>query len=426
MNVIIIGYGPGGVSAAVAAKTFNRDAEVSILTEEVYPAHRKPGSSLAIEYPETSDLHIEDCSPSSLKKKGIEVISSVTVTEIDTDSKKITYSLDGKEKQMNYDKLILATGGKPSVPKIEGFELSGVYTIQNMGDTSQIAQDMEGKNIFFIIGAGFSGLEVAEKLLELGNEVHLVVRSRVMRRLLEEEMSEELVARMPRTLTIHTGVSPAKLSGASSVERIVLNGMEYETDAVLFMTGVKPNVDLAKSIDVKIGELGGIVVNELMETSVSDIYAVGDCVEMKDSLTGKPQMMPIGSTAARAGRQAGVAAVGGTKNYDDKYIRFQYDRIFGTDIVCTGHSSVTAEKLGIKTKTYSIDDEAEYTKISLITDTSGKIIGGQVLAPRLGARIGYQIFERIESGANINERGLLESRHEQLKDLMERTFGPIQ
>ncbi|MHA1958221.1 MAG: NAD(P)/FAD-dependent oxidoreductase, partial [Candidatus Thorarchaeota archaeon] len=122
--------------------------------------------------------------------------------------------------------------------------------------------------------------------------------------------------------------------GTKTVEGLELGDKTISADSVLFMTGVKANSKLAEALGLRIGDLGGIVVNDRMETSVDSVYAVGDCVEMKDVLTGKPSFMPIGSVAARAGRQAGVAAVGGKKLYDDTNLRFQYDRIFGTDIVC--------------------------------------------------------------------------------------------
>jgi NADPH-dependent 2,4-dienoyl-CoA reductase/sulfur reductase-like enzyme len=239
-------------------------------------------------------------------------------------------------------------------------------------------------------------------------------------------MSEELLSRLPKSLVVHKGVSPEAVKGSGKVSGISLNGTNLEADAVLFMTGVKPNTHLAGVMGLEIGDLGGIKIDKTMLTSNPDIYAVGDCVEMFNSLSGKPALMPIGSVAARAGRQAGVAAIGGRKVYDDTSLLFQYDRIFGTDIVVVGNSSVTADQDGIKTKTHYIEDPAEFSKVALVTNESGQIIGGQVLSSRLGARIGYQILDRIESKAVLDERPLLDSTHKRIKDLIEQTLGPIQ
>ena len=239
-------------------------------------------------------------------------------------------------------------------------------------------------------------------------------------------MSDELLKRLSKKLQVHIGSSPREIIGTKKVESIRLDDQAYPVDAVLFMTGVQPHVELAKSMGLQIGDLGGVKVSNLLETSVHDVYSVGDCIEMFDRLTGRPVIMPIGSVAARAGRQAGVAAVGGTKVYDDVSIRFQYDRIFDTDIVCVGHSSVIANSLGVKTNVHYLEDNVEYSKVALVTKEDGTIIGGQVIAPRMGARIGYQIHQRVEKGAKIINAPLLEPLHKRMHDLLEETLGPIQ
>jgi NADH oxidase (H2O2-forming) len=322
--------------------------------------------------------------------------------------------------------LILATGGIPNVPNIPGTDLKGVFTIQTMADTSEIGKQLADMNKIIIVGAGFSGLETAERLISLGKDTHMIVRSRLMRRQLEGNMSEELMSRLPSSLTIHTGESPTSVIGDDRVKGLALGGKQIDADAVLFMTGVKPNVALAKQLGIKIGALGGIVIDEKMQTSKEGVYAVGDCVEVIDSLTNKPLLLPVGSIAARAGRQAGVAAVGGKKIYEDTSKRLQYDRIFGTDIVCIGHSSITAESMGLKTTVQYVDDTAEFAKVALVTDSKGQLIGGQVIASRMGARLGYEILDRVESGAILREKPLSKPRHVRLRDYLETTYGPIQ
>ncbi|TFH03301.1 MAG: hypothetical protein E4H14_16890, partial [Candidatus Thorarchaeota archaeon] len=135
MKIVIVGYGPGGVSAAVAARMFNSEADIKIVTEESLESHRKPGASLALEIPDTNDLAINDWSWSELAKKRIEVLSGTKVTQGDTKSNSLQITGKNGSSTLNYDKLILATGGIPSVPKIPGTDLDGVFTIQTMADT---------------------------------------------------------------------------------------------------------------------------------------------------------------------------------------------------------------------------------------------------------------------------------------------------
>lgn len=425
MKIIIVGYGPGGAAAAVTARMFNSKSEIEIITEETLESHKKPGASMALEFPNTSDLKIEDWSFDALSKKRVTTVTGTQVTGGDSKSKEVYIKGPSGEKTLRYDRLILATGGLAAVPEIPGKELSGVFTIQTMADTSKIGNQLSGMNSIVVVGAGFSGLETAEKLLSIGKEVHLVIRSRLMRKQLEAPMSLELQSRLPDRLHVHIGRPPSSLIGNKQVEGIDVGGDIIPADAVIFMTGVRPNTDIARKLGVKIGLLGGIIVDEAMRTSVNDIFAVGDCVEMKDVLTGKPLLLPIGSVAARAGRQAGVIAAGGSKIYDDTLRRLQYDRIFNTDIVVVGHSTTTATELGLKTDVQYIEDTTEFAKVALVTTEDGRLIGGQVISSRMGARLGYEILERVESGAILKEKPLLRPRHERLREYLESTYGPI-
>ncbi|MGY5856019.1 MAG: FAD-dependent oxidoreductase [Candidatus Thorarchaeota archaeon] len=425
MKIIIIGYGPGGAAAAVTARMFNSKSEIEIITEETLESHRKPGASMALEFPDTPDLRIEDWSFESLSKKRVTTISGTQVTGGDSKSKEVHVKGPSGEKTMTYDRLILATGGIPAVPKLPGTDLPGVFTIQTMADTSEIGKQLSGMNSIVVVGAGFSGLETAERLLSIGKDVHIVIRSRLMRKQLEEQMSLELQSRLPDKLHLHLGKSPTSVIGDKKVEGIVIGEDKLSADSVIFMTGVWPNTTLAENLGVKIGNLGGIVVDDTMKTSVDDIFAVGDCVEMKDSLTGKPLLLPIGSIAARAGRQAGVIAAGGSKIYDDTLRRLQYDRIFNTDIVVVGHSTTTATEMGLKTDVQYVEDKTEFAKVALVTTKDGRLIGGQVISSRMGARLGYEILERVESEAILKDKPLLKPRHERLREYLESTFGPI-
>jgi NADH oxidase (H2O2-forming) len=426
MKIVVVGYGPGGAAAALSARMFSPDAEIVIVTEESIESHRKPGASLALEFPDTEDLSIRDWSVAALAKKRIDVFIGTTVTDGDSSAQTLHIKNNFESSTLTYDRLILATGGIPNIPDIPGVELPGVYTIQTIADTSKIGKQLSNIERIVIVGAGFSGLEVAERLMSLGKDVHMVVRSRLMRRQLEEPMSTELQSRLSEDLTIHMGKSPTGIVGTDNVTGLKIENTEVETDAVLFMTGVRPNTTLARILGLQIGSLGGIAVDEKMHTSVKGIYAVGDCVEMYDTYTGKSLFLPVGSVAARAGRQAGVAAAGGRKVYSDTAIRLQYDRIFGNDVICIGHSSTTAANLGVKTTIEYVEDPSEFSKTALVLDSKGQLIGGQVISPRLGSRLGYEILDRVESGAVLKEKPFLRPRHERLRDYLESSFGPIQ
>jgi NAD(P)H-nitrite reductase large subunit len=207
VKIVIIGYGPGGAAAAVAARMFNSEADIKIVTEESIESHRKPGASLALEIPDTKELAINDWSWDALSKKRIEVLHGTSVTQGDSKSHSIQIKGPKGASSLNYDRLIIATGGIPNIPNLPGTDLEGVFTVQTMADTSVIGKQLSGMNRVVIVGAGFSGLETAERLVTLGKDTHMIVRSRLMRRQLEEPMSAELLSRLPNSLTIHQGVS---------------------------------------------------------------------------------------------------------------------------------------------------------------------------------------------------------------------------
>lgn len=426
MKIVIVGYGPGGAAAAYAARMLSPESSVTVLTEETIESHRRPGISLALDSPESSSLFIPEWSTESFSRRNIDLIMGVSVFGGDVKSKCLDVrDSKGRTTRVEFDRLVLATGGKPVVPDILGVNLPGVYTIQTLADARRLSMSLKSAESVVIVGAGFSGLETAEKLRRLKKEVHLVVRSRVLRRLLEEPMSEELVARMPHDIHFHMSSSPQSVAGEQRVTGLVTENETIRADAVVFMTGVVPNVSIARRLGLAIGPLGGIAVDVKMESSQPGVYAIGDCVEMKDTLTGKPILMPVGSAAARAGRQAGASAAGKEKIYPDVSLRLQYDRLFGLDMVCVGHSSVTASDVGVEAKVQYLDDPAESLKAALVTTGEGRLIGGQVLTSRMGSLVGYQIMERIQSGATLDEQPLLKPRHERARQFLETRLGPI-
>jgi len=426
MRIVIVGYGPGGATAAYTARMLSPESDVTVLTEERIQSHRRPGVSLALESSETGGLFIPEWSSDALSKKRINVVMGVSVVGGDLKSRHLDVrDSKGHPSRIEFDRLVLATGGKPVIPNIPGVGLPEVYTIQTLADIQRLSESLKSMNSVVIVGAGFSGLETAERLHHLKKEVHLVVRSRLLRRLLEDSLSQELVARMPRDIHLHMGRSPQSVAGEKHVTGLVVEDETIRAGAIMFMTGVQPNVGLARSLGLNVGPLGGVVVDSRMETSVSGVYAVGDCVEMNDTLSGKPTLMPVGSAAARAGRQAGASAAGKDKLYPDVTLRLQYDRLFGVDIVCVGHSSVSASDVGIEANVHYSEDSYEFLKAALVTGNDGRLIGGQVLTSRMGSVIGYQIMERIQSGAALDERPLIKARHERAREYLESRLGPI-
>ncbi len=430
MKIVIVGYGPAGASAAVTAKTLSPDIDVEIVSADRLPAYRKPGVTRAFRHRDDHGLEIDYWSPDSLTDRGIVLRQGLRVIGGDTQSHSLVATdVDGgdsPQETISYDRLILATGGEPLVPPVPGVDLNGVFTLRGLADAMRISEAAEGASTATVVGAGFSGLETAERLRNLGLEVHIVEAFRVLGRLLEPEMTDRLLARLPGDVAVHEDSPLKRLVGDSRVRAVDLGNETIDCDLVVLATGVRPSTTLARALGLEVGALGGIVVDEYMRTSSRDVYAAGDCVEMRDFLTGRPLLMPVGSTAARAGRQAASAALGKDRLYDDVLLRFQYDRIFGTEIVTVGESTAVAKSLGVEVSAHFLRDSAEFTDVALLTTPGGRLVGGQVISSRMASRVGIQLLNRVKIGSTLSEHPLPPFRHAALRSYLEHVLGPIE
>lgn len=215
----------------------------------------------------------------------------------------------------HYDKLILATGAKAIVPPIQGVDETHVFSLRNITDINKIASFVQTRKPekAVIIGTGFIGLEVCENLMSLGMQVTLVEKLPQVTPGLDRDMSqyvkEHLVSKGVQVLTDDAVVK----IGPETVQ--LASGETVAADMVIVATGVKPNVELAKSIGIETGETGAIRVNPQMQTNMSAVYACGDCIEQYHLITGKPVYRPLGSTANKTGRIAGDCATGGDLSF---------------------------------------------------------------------------------------------------------------
>ncbi len=426
MKIVVVGYGPGGAAAAFTAKTFDKSAEVAVLTDETHDAHRRPGVAMALESPWPKELTVPQWSLQTLAGAGIKVKTGVTVVGGSVEDNRLDCRApNGSTFVEEYDRLILALGGVPALPPIPGVDLDGVFTIRDIRDASRAGEYLAHVSTVAVIGAGYIGLEMAERLKRMGKTVHLVVRSRLMRRLLEVPLSEDLAARVAPRVHLHLGRSPEAIVGEEQARCVVVGGDDLDVDAVLCVTGLRPNTALAKELGLELGPAGGVLVDEQMRTSVENVFAVGDCAEIPDALTGKPVLLPVASAAARGGRQAAVAALGRRKRFRDVSLRLQYDRVFETDVLCVGYSSTVAASLGVETDVEVIEDTAEMTKVALVTTKEGRLVGGQVIASRMASVVGLQLYKRVLAGVTLEQAPLLDPVHDRIRRLLEQTYGPI-
>lgn len=307
MNIIVVGNGVAGEAACSAIRSRTKEAKVTLISEESYPFY----SPCILTQYISRDLKRSRVFLKTLRdyeKEGIHVLLGSRVDKINPVDRTVFLN----EREIAYDKLILATGSRPIIPNMEGIQKKGVRVLKSMGDADRLVRARGGKAI--VVGSGPIGVELAAALRKRGWEVCLIEvldwilpgqfdrkASLIVRNILERQGIEVLTSEMVLSIEGKTHVNGVVASRTG----------RHEADIVVFTIGMRPSTELARGAGVEIGELGGIRVNDEMETSVEDIYACGDCVEGKDPFTLRPKLSLFWPHAEREGTVAGFNSIGG-------------------------------------------------------------------------------------------------------------------
>ncbi len=317
VKVVIVGYTTAGVAAASFAKLYDRRAEVLVFERREYPIYH-PCSivDVLLGVLPSWDAIVEEAP----RIPGLEVRTSTLVEEVDPDSKKIAARnlRTGKRVEVEYDKLVLATGSKPYVPRsIRIEDPDRVYTIKTLEDGMAVDRESRRSKRVVVVGGASIGIEMAYAMRKRGLEVVLVEYfDQLMPGRIEPKIAESIkreLEGMGIEVVLGQGVEAVFNRGRAKI--VSTKEGEYEGDFVIMATGVRPDVELAERAGIEMGETGGIKVNERLETSAPDIYAAGDNTETLDLVTGRPTLSQLATTAFRQGRIAGINAVGGDEKF---------------------------------------------------------------------------------------------------------------
>lgn len=298
---LIIGNGIAGYYAADSIRKRNEEADIHIVSSEKVLTYYRPQLSDYL----TTDLADKRffVSPEEwYDKKNISVTLDVKVENIDIASKKIT--LKNKE-ELSYDKLILATGASNFLPPIKGFEKQGVYTIRDIEDAKKVKEEIKICKNAIVVGGGLLGLEAAWEMKKAGLNVTIVELAPNLLSMQLDEHGSKLFEKSVQEagITALTNEAAEEILGEGTVSGLKLkSGKELAADLILFSVGIRPNIALAQKSGIDINR--GILVNEKMETSIKDIYACGDNVELNGKIYG------TWLAATEMGKSAGANAAG--------------------------------------------------------------------------------------------------------------------
>ncbi|RLF91857.1 CoA-disulfide reductase [Thermococci archaeon] len=310
-RVIIIGGGAAGMSAASRVKRLKPEWEVKVFEATKWVSHAPCGIPYVVEGISSTEKLMHYPPEVFIKKRGIDLHLNAEVIEVDQGYVRVREK-DG-EKSYEWDYLVFANGASPKVPPVEGVDLPGVFTADLPPDAVAIKEYMERHEVkdVVIVGGGYIGVEMAEAFVVQGKNVTLIERgNRILKRSFDKEVTDILEEKMRQHVDLRLQEVIMEIEGKDRVEKVITDAGEYKADIVILATGIKPNIELAKQLGVRIGETGAIWTNEKMQTSIENVYAAGDVAETKHVITGRRVWTPLAPAGNKMGYVAGSNIAG--------------------------------------------------------------------------------------------------------------------
>lgn len=387
-KILIIGGVAAGATAAAKARRLSLGAQITMLEAgpDISFANCGLPYYIAGDIDSRSKLILQ--SPESFNEQyQVDVHTNTQVSAINREKKMVQTvdSRDGSEKTFEYTKLILAQGGRPIQPDLPGANADHVFSLWTLDDMDKIDNHLKTKEpkTAVVVGGGFIGLEMVEALVKRGLKVHVVEKMQHVMSIMEAEIAGFITRELHSFgVGIHNETAVTKIN-ANSVE--LDNGKTLNADMVLLSIGVRPTLQLAKDAGLEIGEAGGLLVNDMLQTSDPNIFAAGDMVEIEHRVNGKKVRIPLAGPANRQGRIAAENALGGQHSYRGA-IGTSVVRVFDAVAGTTGLTLKQARAAGIDADAVVVHKEhhtsyypgAETVSVLLVFDkNTGVVLGGQ-------------------------------------------------
>ncbi len=422
MKTVIIGGVAGGATAAARLRRLDENAEIIIFERSGYVSYANCGLPYYIGGVITDSEELTLQTPESFRERfNIDVRVRHEVLAINPQEKTVSVQnlISGEIFDEPYDKLILSPGAKPVLPDMEGVDMDRVFTLRTVEDTFRIHEYIKTHDVktAVIAGGGYIGLEMAENLTERGISVTIVQRPDQVMAPLDYDMACQIHGMLREKgvgLMFRRSVTGFK-EAPKGIFTLLKDEEPLQSDIVILAIGVSPDTALARNAGLKLGIKGSIVVNEKMETSAEDIYAVGDAIQVKHSVTGDDALISLAGPANKQGRIAADNICGLDSSYKGSQ-GSSVIRVFDLTAATTGINEKTAKAAGIdydKIVLSPLSHAGYYPGASAMTV---KILYERDTLRLLGAQItGYEgVDKRIDVLATAIGCGL---RADLLKDL---------
>ncbi|MDL2301760.1 FAD-dependent oxidoreductase [Lachnospiraceae bacterium OttesenSCG-928-D06] len=394
MKTIIIGGVAGGASAAARLRRLDEGMEITIYERSGYISYANCGLPYYIGETIKNKAELTLQTPESFFNRfNIHAKVNHEVIEIEFNKKTLTVRnlKSGEEFQDHYDKLLLSPGAKPVKPNIPGMNLVNIFTLRTVEDTFQIYDFIKKNNAksAIIVGGGFIGIEMAENLRHLGLDITIVEAAPQVLSILDSDMVPQVhdILRKNGINIILENSITAFEKHEEKITATLANKSKISADLVLLAIGVTPDTSLATKANLKTGIKGSIIVNDRMETSASDIYAVGDAVQIEHFITKDKTLIPLAGPANKQGRIAADNITGGDSRYKGSQ-GSSIIKLFDMAIATTGinERQAIAAKINYEKVIISPSSHASYypggkamTLKVLFEKETNRILGAQIV-----------------------------------------------
>lgn len=394
MKVLIVGGVAGGASAAARLRRLDESAEIVVFERGSYISYANCGLPYYIGEVIKDKEELVLQTPERMKERfNLDVRINSEVIKLNTSGKsvKVKNLVTNEIYEENYDKLILSPGAEPFKPNIPGVDSDRIYTLRSLDDMYKIKDRVDSPDVkrAVVVGAGFIGLEMAENLHKRGIKVTVVEMADHVIAPLDFDMAS-IVHQHLKALGIEFYLKDSVNSfetDAVSVNANLSSGRSLQADLVIMSIGVRPDINLLRETNIKLGTTGGIYVDKYMRTSDPDVYAVGDAVEVMDFISGKPALIPLAGPANKQGRIAANNIYGLNETYEGTQ-GTAIVKVFEMSVAVTGNNERILKKNGVefeKNITHSPSHAGYYPGAStmaiklLFDKNKGNIYGAQII-----------------------------------------------
>lgn len=401
---VIIGGSAGGIGAVEAIREVDPIGTLTVISDEPVPQYSRPMISEYVSKEATVDT-MKYRDDQFWRNNNVQTLTGRTANKIDFTKKQVT--LDGGDK-IDYEKLLIATGGKPFVPRMEGGEKDGVFTFTELSSAKDIEDKLEHSKSAVVIGGGLIGVSAAEALVKRGIKVTLVeLKDNILNLTLDKTASD--IAEKVLTeagVTVITGQTVQRILGRKDNEAavggvVMTDGKKIPCDLVVVAIGVIPRTELAKETDLKLNR--GIVVDRFMRTNITEVYACGDVAEAHDFLLNENRLLPLWPLAHMGGRVAGYNMAGKQVEYEGGTVMSSL-KYFDLPIIAVGN--VNPEELDDYEVLVELKPEKTVYKKILLKD--GAIVGFIFLGDIEKAGILFRLLKNHVDVSEIKDKLLSE------------------